>query len=235
MLLLTPKHVQFKLANGRAIDETMHGMVLAELNFKQGDVVTASKVNVEDDETVAVYVENKQFTPQAQALFEEWWNIYKEEGTDDFTPNSATRFIKGCTNEDIGSDDSRIVNLFAMYDKQKTGKMTHAQFMDFFLTACSDRLERVLENLKCHCVLPNMKKIYEIKEECEFTKEQMPRYTMSANQRHFDILLSVLDKIKEAQTDAWDLIRMLATNQEMYREILTLKNVKDADTGMINW
>jgi len=114
-------------------------------------------------------------------LFEEWWNVYKEEGTEDFTPNSAIRFIKGCTNEEINADDSRIVNLFGMYDKQKTGKMTKDQFMDFFLTACSDRLERVLENLKCHNILPSMKKIWEIKEESEFTKEQMPRYTMSAN------------------------------------------------------
>lgn len=63
----------------------------------------------------------------------------------------------------------------------------------------------------------------------------MPRYTMSANQRHFDILLNVLEKNQEAQADAWDLIRMLATNQEMYREVLTLKEAKDSDTGMITW
>lgn len=28
---------------------------------------------------------------------------------------------------------------------------------------------------------------------------------------------------------------MLATNQEMYTDILTLKNAKDPDTGIINW
>ena len=58
---------------------------------------------------------------------------------------------------------------------------------------------------------------------------------MSANQVHFDTLLNVLEKRKEAQADAWDLIRMLATNEEMYRAVLTLKQVKDAETGMINW
>lgn len=63
----------------------------------------------------------------------------------------------------------------------------------------------------------------------------MPRFTMSANQVHFDTLLNVLEKRKEAQADAWDLIRMLATNEEMYRAVLTLKQVKDAETGMINW
>jgi hypothetical protein len=73
-----------------------------------------------------------------------------------------------------------------------------------------------------------------VKEESEFNKEQMPRFTMSANQRHFDILMNVLDKNKDAQADAWDLIRMLATNQEMYREVLTLKEAKD-EAGMIHW
>lgn len=63
MLWLTPKHVQFKLSNGKLIDETMHGMVLAQLDFKQGDVVTASKVSVDDDETPGVFVENRKFTP----------------------------------------------------------------------------------------------------------------------------------------------------------------------------
>jgi len=125
--------------------------------------------------------------------------------------------------------------LFKIYDKEKTGKMSKDMFMDFFLKACTDRLERVLENLKCHNIRPDMKKIYEVSEECEFTREQMPRYTMSANQRHFDTLMDVLDKNKEAEADAWDLIRMLATNEEMYRSILTLKDVKDSDTGIIDW
>jgi hypothetical protein len=182
MLWLTPKHVEFRLPNNRVIDETMHGMVLDQLGFKQGDVITARRISVEEDCTVGVYVDqNRQFTPQALAIFEEWWEVYKEEGTEDFTPNSAVRFIKGCTHEDVGPEDSRIETLFKQYDKEKTGKMSHAMFMDFFLSACIGRLERVLENLKCHNIRPDMQKIYKVKEECEFNKEQMPRYTMSAN------------------------------------------------------
>ena len=34
MLWLTPKHVEFRLPNNRIIDETMHGMVLGQLDFK---------------------------------------------------------------------------------------------------------------------------------------------------------------------------------------------------------
>lgn len=200
MLWLTPKHVEFQLPNNRKIDETMHGMVLSQLNFKQGDVITARKISIEEEIPTGEFVDPKtrQFTPPAAAIFEEWWEVYKEEGTEYFTPNSATRFIKGCTHEEIGPDDSRIVGLFGMYDKEKTGRMSHAQFMDFFLKACTDRLERVLENLKCHHIRNDMQKIYNVKEESEFSKEQMPRYTMSANQSHFDLLMEVLEKNKDA-------------------------------------
>lgn len=60
------------------------------------------------------------------------------------------RFIKGCTHEDVAPDDSRIEGLFKIYDKEKSGKMSKANFMDFFLKACNERVERVLENFKCH-------------------------------------------------------------------------------------
>jgi len=235
MLWLTPKHVEFRLPNNKVIDESMNGMVLSQLGFKQGDVITARKVTVDEDIPTGQFLEKGVFTPKARAIFEEWWEVYKEEGTEDFTPNSAVRFIKGCTHEDVGPEDSRIEGLFKIYDREKTGKMTKDHFMEFFRSACADKLERVLENLKCHNIRADMQKIYKVKEESELSKEHMPRFTMSANQAHFDTLMDVLDQRQEAQADAWDLIRMLATNEEMYREVLTLKQVKDAETGLINW
>lgn len=128
MLWLSPKHVEFRLPNNKIIDETMNGMVLKELNFKQGDVITARKITIDEDIPTADLVDMKTrtFTPTALAIFEEWWEVYKEEGTEDFTPVSAVRFIKGCTHEEIGPEDSRIVGLFNQYDKEKTGKMSHS-------------------------------------------------------------------------------------------------------------
>lgn len=70
--------------------------------------------------------------------------------------------------------------------------------MDFFLRASTDRPERVHENLKCHHIRPDLQKIYQVKEDCEFTKEQMPRYTLSANQSYFNLLMEILEKNKEA-------------------------------------
>ena len=126
MFWLSPKHVEFRLPNNKKIDETMHGMVLKELHIKQGDVITARKITVDEDIPTGDLVDpnTKHFTPVAQTIFEEWWEVYKEEGTNDFTPLSAVRFIKGCTHEEIGQEDSRIVGLFNIYDKDKIGKMS---------------------------------------------------------------------------------------------------------------
>jgi hypothetical protein len=57
MLWLSPKHVEFRLPNNRIIDETMHGMVLDQLGMKQGDVITARKISVEEDIQVGVFVD----------------------------------------------------------------------------------------------------------------------------------------------------------------------------------
>lgn len=50
----------------------------------------------------------------------------------------------------------------------------------------------------------------------------MPRYTLSANQDQFQALIDLLDRNDEATSSVWDLVRMLATNQKMYQEVLSL-------------
>jgi hypothetical protein len=39
------------------IDETMHGMVLGQLNFKQGDVISARKINIEEEVPLGQFVD----------------------------------------------------------------------------------------------------------------------------------------------------------------------------------
>lgn len=48
----------------------------------------------------------------------------------------------------------------------------------------------------------------------------MPRYKISKNQDQFDLLISLLDRQDEASQASWDLIQMLATNQELYKRVL---------------
>lgn len=54
----------------------------------------------------------------------------------------------------------------------------------------------------------------------------MPRHTLSSNQEQFQALISLLDRNDEASEDVWNLVRMLATNQNMYDEVLSLKKAK---------
>ena len=62
----------------------------------------------------------------------------------------------------------------------------------------------------------------------------MPRFTMSANQAQFNKLMDLLNRNDETSPDVWNLIRMLATNQEFYQQVLSLSEAKD-DKGVINW
>ena len=142
--------------------------------------------------------QNRCFVPAAQKIFEEWWNVYSD-GNGKFTPETGVRFIKGCTHEDQPKDDSRIVGLLNMFNREQEGFLTKEHFMDFFLNASFDKPERVFENLSAHHIRNDLQWIHRIKEENEFTKEQMPRYTLSENQEHFDLLMNILEKNKDAQ------------------------------------
>ena len=62
----------------------------------------------------------------------------------------------------------------------------------------------------------------------------MPRYTLSANQGQFDALFSLLDRNDETSADVWTLVRMLATNHQMYQEVLSLNQAQES-SGMISW
>jgi len=46
--------------------------------------------------------------------------------------------------------------------------------------------------------------------------------------------MKLLDRNDEASPLIWELIRMLATNQVLYKEVLTLENSKDS-TGNVDW
>jgi len=43
----------------------------------------------------------------------------------------------------------------------------------------------------------------------------MPRFTLSKNKDHFNDFINILDRNDSASIDAWELIRKLATNQEL--------------------
>ena len=74
----------------------------------------------------------------------------------------------------------------------------------------------------------------DVVEQVDYAKNEMPRHTLSANQDQFQALFSLLDRNDEASEDVWSLVRMLATNDQMYQEVLSLSTAKQADDS-INW
>jgi len=49
MIDLSPKYVQFELPDGSKIQDSQNGMVLEQFNLKNGDVITARKISVDED------------------------------------------------------------------------------------------------------------------------------------------------------------------------------------------
>ena len=64
-----------------------------------------------------------------------------------------------------------------------------------------------------------------------FEPEQMPRFTLSANEEQFQKLFGLLSTEEGETADTvWNLVRMLATNQKMYEDILNLHG-----EAQVNW
>lgn len=131
------------------------------------------------------------------------------------TPESTTKFILGATNEVCPADDSRITGLFKAHAKKdKSGEtLEREEFLNFYYGAAEAKIDRVHDNLKNHFIRTDLKKISEVIEETAFTKEEMPRFTIAANQGQFSKLLDLLNRNDETSPAVWSLIRSLSTNQ----------------------
>jgi hypothetical protein len=151
------------------------------------------------------------------------------------TKDTCALFIKGCTGETPPANDDRILNLFKTYDPNNDGKIERADFMIFYETSARNKPDTVRENLRSHNIRNDLKKLSEVTEESSFKTEDMPRFKISKNQDQFDLLISILDRPDSASQASWDLIQMLATNQELYKRVLQLKIAQDQATGKIDW
>lgn len=57
---------------------------------------------------------------------------------------------------------------------------------------------------------------------------------MSHDQSQFQTLMNLLDRNDDTSSQVWDLIRMLATNEQIYKEVLSLDSALDAN-GKVQW
>jgi len=59
--------------------------------------------------------------------------------------------------------------------------MEREEFLHFYADAARDKVERVYDNLKNHFIRQDLVKLSEVIEAQSFSKEDMPRYTLSHN------------------------------------------------------
>ena len=146
----------------------------------------------------------------------------------------VARFISGATKQSCGPEDSRVDTILKTYDTDKDESLTIPDFLKFYYVAASGSLlKAVHSNLKNHNVRLDLKKMSEIVDDVQYAEADMPRHTLSANQEQFQSLIRLLDRNDEASEDVWNLVRMLATNQQMYEEVLSLSKAKNEEG--INW
>lgn len=161
--------------------------------------------------------------------------MYKDPETGSMDAKNVAAFIAGATKQPCTKDDSRVEHIMSKYDGDKDGQLTLDDFLGFYLDAASgSALKAVQQNLKNHNVRLDLKKMSDVVEQIDYAKNEMPRHTLSANQEQFQALFSLLDRNDETSEDVWNLVRMLATNDQMYQEVLSLSTAKQAD-GSINW
>ena len=78
---LSPKYVQFELPDGSKINDSQNGMVLEQLGIKNGDIITARKIAVQEDiiDDPLVDKEKDRLTPKAYQIFNEWFDMYMDQ------------------------------------------------------------------------------------------------------------------------------------------------------------
>lgn len=236
MLGLSPKYIKLALPNKKVLHDNMHGMTLQQLAFKNNDVLTAQKTSVSEvvSEVPLVDAAARELVPRVKQIFTEWYEMYKNKETGLMDRPSVARFIFGATGSPCAKEDSRVTTILNKYDSDKDEAITLAEFLRFYYDAAHGTgLKNVQLNLKMHNVRLDLKKISEVVDEVSFAEHEMPRHTMSANQVQFQTLLQLLDRNDDASQNVWDLVRMLATNQKMYREVLSFSE-SQSDAG-INW
>ena len=109
--------------------------------MKNGDIITAKKINVEETVVEEAFTDPKkrELTPKARVIFSEWYDKYSDKEIGKMTPESTTKFILGATLEECDADDGRIKGMFKDYAKKDpTGKtMEREEFLKFYYNAAS--------------------------------------------------------------------------------------------------
>jgi hypothetical protein len=240
ILALAPKYVQLTLgssSSGKILRDADNGKTMKALGLTGGETIQASKLQVDE------YIPNApligadgDLTGPAKRIFSEWYDMFLDsEGN--FTRESAAHFIQAACGDLPNQNDSRINGLFQAYDGNSDGKLEREEWLTFYRNSSrGEKASTVRENLSAFNVRPDLKKMSEVEDEATASPEELPRYFIPRDQKHFDLLMDLLDgKDRDVAEAAWELVQMLATNVTLYKRVLKLDIAKVGGSAEVDW
>lgn len=99
---------------------------------------------------VSLVNRKKELVPEAKRIFESWFETFSnDEGF--MTEDTCVDFIKNSTNDpNVNTQDQRVTRLFTEYDKDKDGKLSRAEFLEFYRERAVLKPDLVWSNLTAH-------------------------------------------------------------------------------------
>lgn len=139
------------------------------------------------------------------------------------TRDSCGLFIRGVTSEPPKMYDERVDILFKAHDKNKDGLIEREDFLEFYRSASCGKDTTVRENLRHNNIRNDLVKLIDAEQDSDYKIEEMPRYRLSADQEIFGTLMGLI-KREGVSEEAWSLIQMLTTNEEIYKSVMNVDN-----------
>ena len=151
---------------------------------------------------------------------------------------SVARFITKTTKTSCISSDPKVTELIQQYDMNNDSCLNLQEFLQFYYDAASepgDKRQACFKNLKNLNIRPDLLKLSEVLDSALFSAKQlMPRFALQANESQYQTLWNLLERGDETCAQTWELIRMLATNDKQYMEVIRMSAVTGED-GNVDW
>ena len=207
-----------------------NGKTLNELNIKN-----KSKISIKSNQ-LECQIKDKDLldsqnnvTEETVKIFNDWFDYYSTNNK--MSAKDLAHFVKDVTNakDEINVEDSRVTNLMNEKDENHDGFIERDEFVNWYKKATIDKANIVLDNIKATGYRGDLKKINEGYYEENKNRNTMLRFILGNN----DLLIKVLFDIMKENYDKIDIYKFvvgLSTNDNIYNQILGIKNLKD-----INW
>lgn len=121
-------------------------------------------------------------------------------------PEGCAAFIRSCTGDKCTADDTRIKNLYAIWDTDKDNILVEENFLEFYMNSCKPERQGVVwANLHSHHYRNDLKKFDEIGLE-QVDANLLPRYIIVRDSDFFLTIYNLLESSPSIQKGTWELL-----------------------------